>query len=74
MDWARVLPIVCEFGVGAILCGLGLWSGWRSGFLDPKLPDDRRMIGWIVGGYLGLLAFYCAFTFWLPFVPREAAP
>lgn len=72
MNLARVWPIVLQFGVGAILCWIGIRCGWKSGFLDLKLPQDRRLLFVLVAGYLIMLAFSCAFTFWLPFIPKEA--
>ena len=74
MDMARVWPIICQFGIGALLCALGLWSSIRGGYLDWSLPDDRRLVGIIVLGFVGLLILSCVFTFWLPFVPAEASP
>lgn len=73
-DMARVWPIVVQFGVGAILCAVGIWAGVTSGFLDWKLPQDRRAVGIIVAGFAGLLVLACIFTFWLPNVGNEAAP
>lgn len=67
-DMARAWPIVVQFGVGSILCLVGVWAGLTSGFLDLKLPADRRSIGYIVGGFVGLLILACVFTFWLPYV------
>ena len=58
MDWARALPIVVQFGIGAVLCLIGIVAGLRSGYLDLKLAEDRRMIGLIAAGYFGLLALY----------------
>ncbi len=71
MNMARVWPIVLQFGVGGIMCVVGTWCGIRSGFLDLKSRDGKRLLGIIVGGFLGLLLFACIFTFWLPFVPAE---
>ena len=36
MNMARVWPIVLQYGAGAVLCGIGVWCGIRSGFLDLK--------------------------------------
>jgi hypothetical protein len=72
MDMARVWPIVCQFGVGAALCALGLWAGISSGYLSLQRKDDRRIVGLVIAGYLGLLALSCAFTFWLPFLGGKA--
>ena len=65
-DFARVLPIVIQFGVGALLCAVGVWAGITSGFLNLTLPGDRRSVAYIVGGFVGLLILACVFTFWLP--------
>jgi len=73
MGIERILPIVVEFGFGAVLCAIGIWCGVSSGYLDLKDSRDRRIIGLIAGGFAGLLLFYLAFTFWLPFLPAEAA-
>lgn len=74
MDMARVWPIVVQFGFGAVLCAIGLWCGWRSGYLDLRLREDRRLVAMIVGGFAGLLALVCAFTFWLPYVSSAPGP
>lgn len=74
MEMARVWPIVCQFGIGAVLCVVGLWAGIRSGYLDLGNRDDRRVVGIIVAGYVGLLVLYCVFTFWLPYVSVGGAP
>ena len=74
MNMARVWPIVLQFGVGAVLCGIGVWCGIKSGVLDLKQSDGRRLLTTIVGGFLALLALACIFTFWLPFVPKGVAP
>ena len=73
MEMARVWPIVVQFGGGAILCAIGLWAGISSGYLDTKIPEDKRLVYIVIGGFLGLLALSAAFTFWLPLV-GEAAP
>jgi predicted small integral membrane protein len=73
MNMARVWPIVMQYGIGALLCAVGVWCGIRSGFLDLKSADGKRLLIVIVGGFLAMLALVCAFTFWLPFVPSEAA-
>ena len=65
---SRVWPIVCQFGVGGLLCLVGIWAGLSSGYLDLKLKEDKRLLAILVGGFLGLLLLSSAFTFWLPFV------
>lgn len=74
MEMARVWPIVLQYGVGALLCAVGVWCGLRSGFLDLKNPDGKRLLAIIIGGFVAMLALVCLFTFWLPFVPRGTAP
>jgi len=74
MNMARVWPIVLQYGVGAVLCGIGVWCGIRSGFLDLKQTEGKRLLAMIVGGFFAMLALACLFTFWLPFLPREVAP
>lgn len=74
MDMARVWPIVLQFGVGGVMCVVGIWCGLASGYLNLKLAEDRRMLAVLVGGYVILLVLLSAFTFWLPFLPGEATP
>ena len=71
VDMARVWPIFCQSGVGAVLCFIGIWTGYRSGYLDMHNRDDRRAIGIIIAGFLGLLILFCLFTFWLPYVGSD---
>ena len=66
MNMLRVWPIVCEFGVGAVLCFVGIWCGLRGKYLDLKVPEDRRLLATLVAGYLLLLAVMCVFTFLVP--------
>lgn len=65
-EWSRALPVLVQSGGGAILCLIGIWAGIKSGYLDLKLPDDRKVILWMIGGFLFLLLLTSAFTFWLP--------
>jgi hypothetical protein len=74
LDMARVWPIICQFGVGAILGGIGMWAGYSSGYVDLKIPADRRLMAYMVGGYVALLILSCMFTFWLPFIAPEVTP
>ncbi len=62
----RVWPIVCEFGIGAILSLIGIWCGLRGGYLNLKVADDRRLLIALIGGYFLLLAAVCIFTFLAP--------
>lgn len=71
ISMAHVWPIVVQFGVGGVLCALGVWAGLQSGYLDLKLPDDRRLLRTVVAGYLALLLLSLVFTFWLPYVLPE---
>ncbi len=66
MDMLRVWPIVCEFGVGALLCLVGIWCGLRGGYLDLRLAEDRRYVVTLIAGYFLLLAVVCVFTFLAP--------
>ena len=43
MNMLRVWPIVCEFGIGAILCLIGIFGGLRGGYLNLKTREDRRL-------------------------------
>ena len=66
MNMLRVWPIVCEFGVGALLCLVGIWCGLRGGYLNLKIAEDRRLLVILVAGYLFMLAIVCVFTFLSP--------
>jgi hypothetical protein len=68
---AHIWPIVVQFGVGGVMCAIGVAAGLRSGYLDLKLPDDRKLMRMVAGGYVGLLLLSLAFTFWLPYVLPE---
>ena len=72
LDMARVWPIVCQFGIGALLMAVGVWAGWRSGYLDLSTGQDKRFMGVLVGGYVFLLALVSYFTFIAPFPPGAA--
>jgi hypothetical protein len=69
MPLDRILPILVQFGVGGLLCVIGVAAGLRSGYLQPSHPEDRRALITVVLGFLGLLLLAAAFTFWLPYVP-----
>ncbi len=66
MNMLRVWPIVCQFGVGALLCLVGIWCGLRGGYLNLKIAEDRRLLVILVAGYLLMLAIVCVFTFLAP--------
>ena len=66
MNMLRVWPIFCEFGVGALLCVVGIWCGLRGGYLDLKISDDRRLLVILIAGYMFMLAIVCVFTFLAP--------
>ncbi len=66
MNMLRVWPIVCEFGVGALLCLVGIWCGLRGGYLNLKIAEDRRLLVVLIAGYLFMLAIVCVFTFMAP--------
>jgi len=66
MNMLRVWPIVCEFGVGALLCMAGIWAGMQGGYLNLRVAEDRRFLATLIGGYLLLLALMCIFTFLSP--------
>ncbi len=66
MNMLRVWPIVCEFGIGALLCFIGIWCGLRGGYLNLKIAEDRRLLVILVAGYLFMLAIVCVFTFLSP--------
>jgi len=66
MDMMRVWPIVCEFGIGAILSLVGIWCGLRGGYLNLKIAEDRRLLVAFIAGYFLLLAVICVFTFLAP--------
>lgn len=73
MNWLRVWPIVCEFGIGAVLCLVGIWCGLRGKYLDMTVSEDRRLLAILIAGYVFLLALICVFTFWAPNWASEGA-
>ncbi len=73
-DLPRIIPIFVQFGVGAVLCTIGVWCGIGSGFVDLKVAEDRRAVAIVVVGFVGLLLLAVVFTFWLPNLPAEATP
>ncbi|HOQ89015.1 MAG TPA: hypothetical protein PLO53_07000 [Candidatus Hydrogenedentes bacterium] len=66
MEWSRLLPIICEFGIGGVLMLVGIWGGLRGGYLNLTRKEDRSLLWTLASGYLVLLAVYSLFTFWLP--------
>ncbi len=66
MNMLRVWPIICQFGVGALLCFIGIWGGLRGGYLNLKITEDRRLLVILVLGFLFMLAIVCIFTFLAP--------
>ena len=66
MNMLRVWPIVCQFGVGALLCIVGIWCGLRGGYLNLKIAEDRRLVVILVAGFLLMLVIVCVFTFLAP--------
>ena len=66
MNMLRVWPIVCQFGVGAFLCLVGILCGLRGKYLDLKVSEDRRLLLILIAGYLFMLAIVCVFTFLSP--------
>ncbi len=71
LDMARVWPIIVQYGIGALLGGVGIWCGIRSRYIDLENRDDRAVIQVFVAGYLIMLALVCFFTFVAPFLPRR---
>jgi hypothetical protein len=66
VNMLRVWPIICQFGVGALLCFIGIWGGLRGGYLNLKITEDRRLLVILVLGFLFMLAIVCIFTFLAP--------
>jgi len=71
---SRVWPIICQFGVGGILCLVGIVCGLRGRYLDLQLPQDRRFLVIVVAGFLALLAMASFFTFLAPNWANGALP
>ncbi len=67
MNMLRVWPIICQFGIGAILCIIGIAGGLKGNYLDLKIPEDRRLLVILVAGFVFMLALVSIFTFWAPF-------
>lgn len=73
MNLLRIWPLVCQFGVGALLCILGIACGLHGGYLDLKVAEDRRLLVTLVAGYLLLLALAGVFTFLAPYWANGAS-
>ena len=67
MDWLRIYPLLLQFGVGGVMCIVGVWCGYSSGYLERGDRNAQRLVAVVVAGYLGLLALQALFTFVLPF-------
>ena len=67
MNMLRVWPIICQFGIGAILCIIGILCGLKGNYLDLKISEDRRLLFILIAGYVFLLALMSVFTFLAPF-------
>jgi hypothetical protein len=67
VNMVRVWPILCQFGIGALLCLVGICCGLRGKYLDLKIAEDRRLLGVLILGYVLMLAIVCVFTFLAPF-------
>jgi hypothetical protein len=74
VEMSRVWPIIVQFGIGGLLCLIGLWGGFKGGYMHLRFSQDRKMLVVIGGGFLALLILSCIFTFWLPFAGEEVAP
>jgi hypothetical protein len=74
VEMARIWPIIVQFGIGLILCMIGLWGGFKGGYMHLRFTQDRRMLAVIVGGFVALLLLSVMFTFWLPFLGGEGRP
>ena len=62
----RVWPIICQYGIGAVLCLIGILCGLRGKYLDLKIAEDRRLLAILIAGFLLMLAVVCIFTFLAP--------
>jgi len=67
VNMLRVWPIVWQFGIGGLLCLVGIWAGLRGGYLNLHIREDRRLLVILIGGYLLLLVLMAVFTFWAPY-------
>lgn len=67
MDMLRIWPIICQFIIGAVLCGAGVWGGLKGGYLNLRVQEDRNLLAAITGGYVLLLIVSCVFTFFAPY-------
>jgi len=71
VDWLRVYPFLLQYGVGAVMCAVGVWCGYSSGYLVRGDQNARRLVAVVWGGYFGLLVLAALFTFVLPYVGGE---
>ncbi len=68
MDWLRIYPLLLQFSVGAVMCAVGVWCGYSSGYLVRGDRNAQRLVAVVWGGYVGLLVLAALFTFVLPYV------
>ncbi len=66
MNMLRIWPIICQFGIGAILCAIGIICGLKGKYLDTKIPEDRRLLIILIAGFFFMLALVSVFTFFAP--------
>ncbi|MBE0536625.1 MAG: hypothetical protein IH624_13245 [Phycisphaerae bacterium] len=71
---SRIWPIICQFGIGGVLCAIGIICGLRGRYFDMKLPRDRRFLAVVILGFIVLLALAAIFTFLAPYWPQGATP
>lgn len=74
MDTSRIVSIIVQYGVGALLCAAGIWAGLRSGYLNLGHREDKRLVTTVLVGFVLLLAFSILFTLVLPHWPSATEP
>ena len=55
---------VYQYAVEALVFGIGVWAGIRTGVLSPSTPRGRRRLVLLAAGFLVVFAIQGAFLIW----------
>jgi hypothetical protein len=55
---------VYQYAVEALVFGVGIWAGIRTGVLAPSTPRGRRRLALLTAGILVVFALQGAFLVW----------
>jgi hypothetical protein len=55
---------VYQYAVEALIFGIGIWAGIRTGVLAPSNPRGRRRLVLLTAGFLVVFAIQGVFLIW----------